>query len=168
VESAVLDSPPATAEDEAAAARADLLALLKACPHYGYAPQLIAGRWTWSACCGSLIMNKDGKVGNSALGNWVAPSLEGVQEHYAAKYGELWKERVWPSGRYSYYPEPATLEDFLNKGVRQNCTGVVFAHMDKEKAVEIMYDEEHRKFAEGYDIDDKEQGYVCSVIWLNK
>ena len=167
MESAVLESPPATADAEAEA-RADLLGILKTCTHFGGVPVIAPGRHTWSACCGSLILDREGCVGNSTLNTFVGPAQKDIEHFYEKQYGERWKERLWPSGRYNYYPEPNTLEELLIKNTRRNTTGVIFAHMDKDKAIEIMYDEKHRELAEGYNIDDKDQGYVCSVIWLNK
>lgn len=148
---ATLQSPPAPAKE--ADPRAELLRITGYNRSHIGGP-MVAENWTFCSCCGSQYLKADGTVGTGQM--WAPPDKEGVMAAFEKTWGPRWKERLGEAW-----------ETQVTKVQRLNKPGVTFAFMDKDKAISILYDEEHRHLADGYNIDDKDQGHICSVVWMN-
>lgn len=155
----VSQSVPAEKSMSEGAARQDLLDIFRKSPSYG-GPLNFTNGWTFCACCGSQYMNNEGRIGIAAIPGWIRPSSDGAEARKLLndKYGPLAVERY---GKFAY-------EDTIRKYNRFNKPGVTVAALPVTEAIKIMYDEQKCLIAEGYEIHDKDQGHVVSVIWINE
>lgn len=154
MESAVSQSAPA---DSIAAARQGMDALVRR----GGGGVLLMDKsrtyYTICACCGSMVLDHNGKVQHAALMTAIGPDEDSVIEYHRQKYGEDFKLRFG-----------STWEASLKQMTLANKPGVVFSFMDKESAIKVMYpDPETAELADGYEFGDVENGPMC-VLWLNK
>jgi len=138
--------------------RDDLLEIFKKGNHFG--GELAPENYTFCSCCGAQFLKANGTIPNSGLSGDCGPSKEDVEVYYENRYGSQWRERI------SYDGQRAA-ELMVAKNARRNKPGVTFAFMELNKAIELLFDEEHRHLADGYEIKDEDQGRTCSVVWMN-
>lgn len=136
-------------------ARKGLLEIFAKAAHVG--GPLKPEAWTFCQCCGSQYINSKGEVGNSTISQWIKPGFGEVEAYYKKRYGVDGRTRV---GAVAW-------DNMLKLGDRKNLPGITAAYLPLKEAITILYDEAHAPQAQGYEINDKDQGHVVSVLWTD-
>lgn len=113
---------------------------------------------TFCSCCGSQVINHEGKIHVSTEILNLEDGHKIGESHYKRMYGPDAEKRF----------AVAEWQRMMQQYERRNRPGVTLSFLPKEETLSRLYtDPKLRDIAEGYEISDKDEKYVTSVLWVN-